>query len=170
MDLLFDGYIMPLIRSNKDCSKNYKCRQHSTNNFNERVPCSASITILNDLIIRGVLEHNHPPLSLVAIESKKAKSKEKELAATTRIPLQQIHSQIHSQLVKELTNESSDAQKKEVLDEVAKVFPDFLNVKSCLSKIRSQNLPKLPQTINEINLEGNTFGLLIFNLKKKIIS
>ena len=59
MDLLFDGYIMPLIRSNKDCSKNYKCRQHSTNNFNERVPCSASITILNDLIIRGVLEHNH---------------------------------------------------------------------------------------------------------------
>ncbi len=42
-----------------------------------------------------------------------------------------------------------------MLDEVAREFPEYINVKSGLGKIRSKNLPTLPKSIDEIKLTGN---------------
>ena len=141
LDLLHNSYILPFLRKNKDESHNYKCRHRVLNEFNISVPCPASTTLLNNKIIRSNRNHNHAPLSNVAIQSKKALINEKELAATSRRPLNQIHSEVHSKLVNELTkgiDKTNISELDDVLNEVSQVFPDYINVKSGLAKIRSQ--------------------------------
>ena len=68
--LVYDNYIKPYCRSNKDGSINYKCRHHKLIG-DISVPCPASITILNNEIVRGVFDHNHEKLSDVIIKSSK---------------------------------------------------------------------------------------------------
>ena len=100
--LVYDNYIIPYCRPNKDGSINYKCRHHKIID-DDKVPCPASITILKNKIVRGVFDHNHEKLSDIVIKSKIAQYEEKLLAQTTRQPLSQIHTKVQSKLVQELT-------------------------------------------------------------------
>ena len=131
--MVLNSYIIPYCRPNKDGSINYKFRHY--NIINEiKFPCSASITILNDEVLRGSFDHNHEPLSEVFIRSKIAQYEEKVLAETRRQPLSQIHSEVQSKLVKELTLNQLEEETEKILDEIAEVFPDFQNGKSGLNK------------------------------------
>ena len=77
--LVYDNYIIPYCRPNKDGSINYKCRHHKIID-DDKVPCPASITILKNKIVRGVFDHNHEKLSDIVIKSKIAQYEEKLLA------------------------------------------------------------------------------------------
>ena len=161
-DLLVNNYILKYVRPNQDKSHYYKCR-HSIVIENHKVNCPASATIRDGIMLRYSSDHNHPAVSQVCLEVLKSKRKEKELAATSREPLSQIHSEVQSELVNTLTKDidkTNIAEVDAVLDEVAREFPDYLNVKSGLGKIRSKNLPTLPKSIDEVNLTGN----IILNL------
>ena len=66
--MVFNSYIIPYWRVNKDSSINYKCRHHSTAG-ELKVLCCASVTVLNEKIVRGLFEHNHSSLSDVIIKA-----------------------------------------------------------------------------------------------------
>jgi len=167
--LVYDSYIIPFCRNNKDDSVNYKCRHR--NDKNE--PCPASFTVYENQIIRGVYNHHHKKLSEVVIQSKIAQYEEKILASTTRQPLAQIHSEIQSKLVKELTVDQQEEETERILDEIAEVFPEFDEVKSGLRKRRNKNQQQLPQAAEEIELEGDDTKtnagqkFLLYDNKKK---
>ena len=84
-------------------------------------------------IKRGVFDHNHKPLSNVEFAAIETTKRIKELAATTRIPLQQIYSEEQGKLVNELSKTSLE-ERSSNLEEVAQSYPDFLNMKSGLAK------------------------------------
>ncbi len=160
--------VIPKLRTNPSGSINYKCRHRNEKNL----PCPASITILNGEVVRGVFDHNHKPLSNVEFAAIETTQGIKELAATTRIPLQQIYSEEQGKLVNELSKTIIE-ERSSILEEVAQSYPDFLNMKSGLAKIRSKNQPKLPQTITQIDFEGDytithsQYKYLLFDNKKK---
>ena len=95
------------------------------------------------------------------------------LASTSRQPLAQIHSEVQSKLVKELTLDQHEEEKEKILEEIANVFPEFQNVKSGLNKIRNKKQPKKPQSIEEIELDGDDTKtnagqkFLLYDNKKK---
>jgi hypothetical protein len=95
--LLYDGYILPKIKN-----KSIWFNQLQMQTPKWKLPCPASLTISNEEVVRGVFDHNHKPLSNVECAAIETTRRIKELAATSRKPLQQIYSEEQGKLVQKL--------------------------------------------------------------------
>ena len=145
-----EQYKYYLKRENKDTSKIYVCKEKD---------CSASISILNQEIIKingtkinsfsiELIENSHKEHDKVPEEEIVKEDFVKNLKsriADVNAPLQQLYQEEQTKIVKE----------KADLNTVACSVPQFYSIKSSLYRYKSKFIPTIPETLEDIKLEGD---------------
>ena len=129
-----------------DSTTYWRCKEHD---------CKASITTNdddNEILSRGGF-HEHLANDDIEVEMCRFRNRAESRAANPheiRLQLRDIYTQ----------------EFREIVDiygtVIAKKFPEFEKIKATLARRRRLNTPKLPNTVEDINLNGDYISMMLF--------
>jgi hypothetical protein len=153
---VIDGYVYYFAKENKkQLSKRYRCRVAG---------CSCSVTIADDVtladrVLRHSKEHDHPQTA-----------KEDDLYIKKIIGEMKLAAEIEEKSLQDIYDDGLIEYKRKIGDDEAllELFPEFESIKSTLYLHQKKKYPKLPQSCDDIDLDGE-YGVTSSD-KKFVIS
>jgi hypothetical protein len=146
--LIHNNFIFQKNYENKDGSINWRCQNNRIKGPNK---CSVTCRTLNNTFIRPPIEtqHNHAPENEAKIEMHECLQTIKENVPKTSKGIKRIFDETINDCI-------SNSNKS--IEEFVPYIPKFKDVRSELYQLKHESIPKLPRTIDDIDLSSTKYN------------